>query len=252
MTKTDYPHLRNAPIVEAVLEILVDLPTNFEFSQIEALYEKIKDDFPQKKIRNRFEQTITAEPGGKVDSRYNDLGDDGIIANSQDGKNVVQFRLDGVSYSQLKPYTSWKQVSQQALKFWDIYRSSTFPTKIRRLGLRYINMLEIPAGVKVSDVFKNPLPVPIKDNQDIMGFATHVVFRDKTNNFVGMVSQSTQPPLEEADRLKVRILLDINVMYDIGEANKKIEIDEIFSELRTFKNKLFFESLTEEEIERYK
>lgn len=44
---SDYPHLPNAPIVEALIDFRVRLPDGFDIEILRALHGEIEEDFPR-------------------------------------------------------------------------------------------------------------------------------------------------------------------------------------------------------------
>ena len=60
------PHLPNAPITEAVLDIQVELPANVKLGQLEAMHRDIRDRYPNRRTRKRIEGTVNVKPEGEV------------------------------------------------------------------------------------------------------------------------------------------------------------------------------------------
>ncbi len=239
------PHLTKAPIIEAIFEILVTLPGGSDFPKIESLHEQIKDVYPEKINRNLFRHQIKIT-GGQVDTTKDDLGNDGIIAKSKDGTSVVQFRLDGLSYSRLVPYTSWEDVFEKTMKYWEIYKSKTSPVKLNRIGVRYINLLEIKGGTPFEEVFKSAPPIPVT-GQSIIRFANQILFEDPITGLKTQIVHATQPP----DENNARILLDIGVYKEMDSACENAIIESTLNDMRVFKNNLFFNTIHENQIRKY-
>src|SRR2546428_9694505 len=112
----------NAPITEALLDIRVRLPETIGLSNLESLQEEIRGRYPGKKPRasstirlemkeNASEPEITKTKGGI----------DGFFFTSSDQKQIVQARMDGFTFSRLKPYDRWETFRDEAKEIWGYY-----------------------------------------------------------------------------------------------------------------------------------
>jgi uncharacterized protein (TIGR04255 family) len=59
----DYPHLSKAPIVEAVIDFRVKLPSDFKLEVFHPLRTQLAEDYPGFEEQQIIEQTIKQEPG---------------------------------------------------------------------------------------------------------------------------------------------------------------------------------------------
>src|SRR5713226_3799339 len=139
-----YPHLRKAPIVEAVIDIRVKLRSDFDMAVFLPLRTKLAVKYPQVGEGSDFQLSTEWKPGTEPRAS----GQVGTVRlhllRSQDGKQVVQFRRDGFSFSRLNPYSSWEEVFAEAWSLWKLYIETAKPLGISRLAVRYINRLPLP------------------------------------------------------------------------------------------------------------
>jgi uncharacterized protein (TIGR04255 family) len=63
---------------------------------------------------------------------------------SGDGKQIFQARLDGFAFSRLAPYDCWESFRDEGRRLWEIYRTVAQPEVVTRIGVRYINRLDLP------------------------------------------------------------------------------------------------------------
>lgn len=140
-----YPHLKNAPIVEALLDIQVDLPPGINLITLETIYLSIKNQFPGKQLRNIAQVQFEQQEDGQTKISDSVVGSDGYIFLSSDKTKVLQTRLEGFSFSKLKPYGKWEDFRDEARELWQLYVKLAKPIKVRRMALRYINQLELPS-----------------------------------------------------------------------------------------------------------
>src|SRR5258708_29222831 len=97
-----HPTYKNPPIIEALIDIKVTQSEDVTVGKIELLHEKIKNEYPQKNTRGGFMFQI--QLGEKPEGSARNLDVNGFLFKSKDERKIVQFRKDGFTFSQLKPY----------------------------------------------------------------------------------------------------------------------------------------------------
>ena len=119
----NYPILTNAPITEALIDIRVKLPSDFDVKNISAIYESIKDQYPEK--QERIKSEVKIEPKAEEKVKASKLIIDGYRYVSSDKKQIMQARLDGFTVSRLHPYIKWEELRDEALRLWQLYKDIT-------------------------------------------------------------------------------------------------------------------------------
>jgi uncharacterized protein (TIGR04255 family) len=157
----------------------------------------------------------------------------------------------GFTFSRLKPYISWQQLRDEARRIWDYYKEVTSAELITRVALRYINNLNIPVPeheLKFHDYLTAPPAVPDGIPQAISEFVTRVVVPVPSLNANAIITQALEP-ISKPKFLP--LILDIDVFRFNPDG---IEEDpwKILESLRVFKNKIFFNSITNTLEEMYK
>ena len=104
-------HLNKAPITEAIIDFRVKLPSEFEVEAFLKLKKTIGDRFPKFEERKLFSSQIGFKKGKPQPPSAEYHGIQGYFFRPEDEKNVAQFRIDGFTFSRLKPYTNWKEMS---------------------------------------------------------------------------------------------------------------------------------------------
>lgn len=236
-------HLEKAPITEALVDIRVKLRPDADFSTLESTYVSFAKEYPEKRERIRAEskfdiKTRTFETASDVD---------GYLCTSSDKKQVVQVRLDGFSFSRLKPYVTWEDLHSEADRLWQLYVRHVSPELVTRVALRYINRLEIPLPMRdFSDYLTAPPIVPQNLPQGLISFLTRNVIRAPSLDFTAIISQSLEPVGVSS---VAPVLLDIDVSREAQYSVNAKEIWETIDQMRELKNKIFFESITEKTVE---
>ena len=142
----------------------------------------------------------------------------------------------------LKPYETWERFRDEARRLWGKYREVTSP-EITRVALRYINKMEFPLPVKdFGNYLAAPPTVPAGLSQGVSSFLTRVVIHEPEIGAAGIITQA----LEQIINPNVlTIILDIDVFKQKSEGITEEEAWQTLEKLRHFKNKIFFESITE-------
>lgn len=174
----------------------------------------------------------------------------GYLFSASDEKQVVQFRLDGFTFSRLRPYTRWEQVYPEAARLWEIYRDGTSPVAVNRLAVRYINSIEVPSKAFDYDEYFTAAPkIPPQLPQILAKFFTRIVVPFQERNAWAAIALA---PSDVPDPLKTTIILDIDVFSQVNIGPKDSRIHEVFAALREIKNQIFFSSVTEKTKELFR
>ncbi len=233
--------LKNAPIVEAIIDLRVKNPSSFEVADFLSLKEDLKEEYPIVEDRRLVEVGGKIE-GKRIEQTIIDKGINGYFFKTSDSKNVAQFRIDGFTFSRLSPYPEWETVLSEAKKLWGLYSTKCLPDIITRIAVRYINRLDLPLPIEdFADYLTAPPLVPDSLPQGVSQFLTRVVIHD-ADITANIIQTMTSTP--KADHIGV--ILDIDVFKLQEETGfEESSIWPEFEKLRDFKNRIFFESITE-------
>ncbi len=236
----EYPIIKYAPITEALIDIRVKIKEGLGIEQLEAIHTLISEQYPEKKKQHRWESKFEFKEGESPISTTVDTAF-GCIFSSVDGKQIFQARLDGFTFSRLKPYETWETFRDEAHKLWQIYKERTTP-EIIRVAARYINRIEIPLPIEDFSEYLTAAPiVPEGLPQEVGSFFTRVVIHDREIDCAGIITQALEQGITP-DILP--IILDIDVFKQRTEGISEEEAWEILENLRHLKNKIFFSSIT--------
>jgi uncharacterized protein (TIGR04255 family) len=240
---SNYPTLKNPPIVEAILDVQVIFPQGVELSALASLHENFQSDYPQKNEERIVQFGFEHQAGEPPKALAQDQGVRGYRFISKDGKQIVQCRKDGFTFNRLSPYVSWNDVIKFAKPAWSLYQK-TFPDMvITRVALRYINKVLLPMvnnKVKIEDYFRTDLPGPKMDELSYSGFLSQGIFRDQVTGFEANWIFAHQP---SSDPTKMGIVLDIDVSAS-GATVQEEDVANLWEKQRDLKNRLFFGSFT--------
>jgi hypothetical protein len=96
---SNYPTLKNPPIVEAILDVQVIFPQGVELSALAGLHENFQSDYPQKNEERIVQFGFEHQAGEPPKALAQDQGVRGYRFISEDGKQIVQCRKDGFTFN---------------------------------------------------------------------------------------------------------------------------------------------------------
>jgi len=238
----------NPPITESVLEIIVRLPDEIDINALKNAHSDLKDRFPEiAELR-----TITASfKLGKDPSILPPTGAlVGYHFKSPPHRKLMQCRLNGFAFNKLKPYQNWKDFSSEARELWDFYRKRTNPIKITRISLRYINRIEIPFPFDDfrEYILMSPI-IPPNLPQGVSQFFIRLEIPKDDLAAKAIITQTMELPTKEK---KLPLILDIDVIRESEYIRNMDQIWVDFESLRSFKNEIFFNSITEKTKELFR
>jgi len=134
----------------------------------------------------------------------------------EDEKALVQVDRDLLVVNHLKPYPTWREFVPSIRKAFDAYRDVASPAGLRRIGLRYINRIEIPSPrIELEHYFQfRPLVGPNLP-QDFTSFIVgiEVPHEDSRDRLRAQLSTAAAQKPDSA-----AIMLDLN--YFLAEPGK--------------------------------
>jgi uncharacterized protein (TIGR04255 family) len=247
-----FEHLPHAPIVEAVIDIRARAAQKLEESSVRSRLETSLNGYGFLDSQREFQGEVKLEPGKAPSQVVRDVGWKGVRFRSFDEKCIAQFNRDGFVFSRLEPYTEWKQFSGEGLRLWKVFRELAKPVAIHRIGVRFINRLQLPPGEMCFEDYIQPAPAsPFGLELPFQGFMHHDRLAVPGHPYGINLIRTIQPSTGNGGA-GVGVILDIDVFTD-----QEFELDEEklvhrLLEMRWLKNKAFFGSVTEKALERFR
>lgn len=245
ITMSNWPNLTRAPIVEGLIDIQVERSEVVNLPVLKSACDELAEEFPSRQERRMWMGQINLSPSTAPSLLTTVDEPDGVILRSADDKWVAQFRLDGFTISRLQPYGTWADLKSKATELWARYRSAAQPLKIVRVASRFINRIPLPPGTSFEHTFSTTFSLAPGLPQTVAGFLLRVVIPFESEQAIAIITQSL-----EGNGADCTFDLDAFAERSAGfteeEAWSKLDI------LREVKNRLFFESLTPEALEKFK
>src|SRR5580704_17590837 len=127
---------KRAPITEAVLEIRYARPLAQD--TLEKASKLIEKDYFYNELEQNINFSLEAS-GAKVETIW-----EGKKLSSLDRADAVFFRRSTFVCSRLAPYLGWEDFLPRAKKAWTALKKHSGAIEISRIGLRYVNRVDIP------------------------------------------------------------------------------------------------------------
>jgi uncharacterized protein (TIGR04255 family) len=240
--------LRHPPIAEAIIDFRVKARPGFDPQEFSTLKPKLADRFPKMDERRAGKVIFQFAPAGMEAPIVEDVGLQGLAFRSADEKLLAQFRADGFTLNQLKPYPGWGNVFPIAVELWKLYCSVARPEGVTRLALRYINRIAVPQDLGEFERYMRAAPVvPPELPQDVSAFFTRVTIHASESELAAHVAQSLGLDMHSQSTL----VLDIDAFREGSWVVEDPLIESTFRGLRELKNLIFFNSLTEEALREF-
>jgi len=240
----------NAPIIEAVIDIRVELPEGTSADVFRGLQARLGGLYgaPQELREQKFE----IRPGSTTPLRGAVPDLVGYRFDRIDGEQrALQAKLESFSYSFLPPYTKWPVFRDEARELWKVYREACQPTHIVRVAVRYINRIDIPlkqaapeGQLRLEDYFNTyPHLANGLTHNAMAGFIMQIPVVQPDIESVVLLRQAVVPPPRPGF---LSVVLDLDLFRDVRWDPADDDALWAFMEkLRVRKNEIFEASVTD-------
>lgn len=170
----------NPPIVEAVCEFRFSKDTPWDMVVPGLLYEKIRSEFPIREPKMIQDININLN-NNKIEPVLNPH--ERIIFKNIDKNILVQVDNNLLAINHLKPYPTWTKFQPLIISTFKKLSGVVVFKQIQRIGLRYINRIEIPEPqIELEKYFKFKPDLGDKLPQDVGNFMLHCELPHKAIN----------------------------------------------------------------------
>lgn len=138
---------RKPPIVEVVCEFRFIPSEPWDLTVPGLVYDRLKEEFPiRRPVMRTVEKTDASQPQGIKKSMRVEQWTQFLRT---DERALVQIGPDTLAVNHLAPYPTWEEFEPVIHRCFDAFLSVAKPNGLARIGLRYINRIEIP-GKEIS------------------------------------------------------------------------------------------------------
>ena len=177
---------------------------------------------------------------------------EGFMFRTADQQRAVQARQDGFTYNWLKPYRTWDELRKEARTHWERYRDLFRPEAVTRLGLRYINRIELPLPLSdIRDYVKTAPDIADGMPQGVSSLFMRLEIPDATSGLLAILTETIEAPTE-GNKQHLPLIFDVDVVRSATFAPDSLSIWETFEAMRQYKNQIFFTSMSERAKEMFR
>jgi len=235
----------NAPITEAVIEIRVLASEKVSAHALRASIKSIDPGFTALEPIVKLTGEIAIGPAAtQVESSAVSQQLMGFQIENAEKKERICFTTESFSFHRLAPYEKWAKFAGDAQKFWGTYREIAKVSAISRIGVRYINRVNVPADASELGKFFLVQPmVPVANLGTTEKQFFQIISRIDELKAQSILNFAVLPPTEAG---KTSVIIDIDLSRT---PNSTLDDDAIWKTLlalRNKKNEIFESCLTDE------
>jgi uncharacterized protein (TIGR04255 family) len=225
---------KRPPITEAVIEFRLAAP--LAAAELETVRVEFAKDNPAVEKLENIEFQITDTPSPSV-NRYTS----GYRIHRNDSTEVITITPYVIAFSRLAPYNGWDAFSNNVLALYKDFRSILGYIPISRIGVRYVNRLDIPSStqgvvLKLDDYIRIHPQYPEDALPALQFFTLQGVFNLVEAAYVATINIAAIPsPLPS----HMSILLDIDLGRSSEVPQRESEIRDLLAAMRIEKNRVF-------------
>jgi uncharacterized protein (TIGR04255 family) len=238
------PPYVNAPIIEAVIDIHVELPSGEAVADsLRAFADSIASQFPRREQLHQVEFLVQGQPGGASSHSSNSQQVGWRLFNASNDR-IMLLKHNSFTYSHLWPYTKWEIFSAECAPLWQRFVDACKPTKVTRIAVRNINRLKLPPGnIELSDYLTFGPEVP-----NAFGPISRVLVQVQTP--LPSISEQSASVVTLATEASAKpeyqpMVLDIDVYEPGAWGAEELTIWQQLGKLRDKKNELFEACITD-------
>jgi uncharacterized protein (TIGR04255 family) len=231
-------HYSRAPILEAVLDLKYEGALSDR--DTERLRDAFKRNYPTIEEKREFRFEIK-DGKGAVESHLA-----GYKLTAKNGVDLVLINSDSIGTVRLAPYDSWEHFRPLAESNFEVFTKVLGRKKITRIGVRFINRIDIPnaaiEGQPLHTFFTVGISLSLDVSDELNEFSLSVTGRSALTGAKILIQSGTLAP---ALLDHTSVSLDIDASWD-GEIPGRI--DEMWAKadiLRETKNDVFEKCITD-------
>lgn len=235
------PLYNRPPIIEAVIQIRVS--ADADQRAFEAIAHKLKREYPHQQPLQNFQVTI-GNTGANVAVSQEAHG---IRVASLDQTDILLIEKRGITAARLPIYTGWETLRDNTRSAWQIWKAETPRHPIERVGVRYINRIDIPFAApaiilgQYLTIAPNAAPVT---QSPMTTFTTQIAFPTINPLWTATITTTTlgQTVLPNFHSL----VLDIDIARTAKIMINDADLWSMIDEARGLKNDLFERCITDD------
>ena len=239
MTENIY---KSPPITEAVIGINFTSP--IDDRDIKSLNKKLSKFYPDKQIIANVSFAVSITDNNFQSPNTEMQKEDSYRLSTHDQTQIVVLSKSSFLFSQLAPYQSWENLYERFTRDWAILKKATGFREISRVGVRYVNRIDLPIANNIveHEKYLNIYPFLPKSLESVNGYAIQVILPlEKIGCNLNINSGAVPSPLLN----HISFLVDLDISKDQAPPQNDTDIFELLNLIRVEKNRVFEECITQ-------
>lgn len=236
--------LPKAPIVEAVIQVHARPCAPWDEDEIVRLLMPRIPEYKKAVSRKQVRHQVKLNADQPPQTLEENLGWHGLLCHTEDDRQGVQFSRDGFVFHRLNPYQGWEQFFGEAVRLWKVYLDTARPIDAQRIGLRFINKINLPPKEVEFEGYIQPHPgTPSSLELPFTSFFHQDTLAVPGYPYAINIIRTIQPS-QNAQVEGLGLIVDIDAFTTQPFEIKDGVLEDRLAELRWLKNKTFFGSVT--------
>lgn len=245
----EFPHLNNAPIVEALIFFQADVTAAWKPETLRTELAPLWPEHTEMQELRMVKLELRIGPPKEPPQDLVTPAIEGLIFRSKSKPTVYQARRDGFVASWLKPYPDWETFQTDAIERWERYAQAVGLPVLHSVLVKFTNRVEFPRpGFSSKRYFTTHPSPPPKLGWDVGNFVQQAEY------LVPHTSYAVQTVLTRAfdaapDMLAFVLDIEVRLREPIIATDDRL--GNVLPEMRKLKNKAFFGILTKTAWQKY-
>ena len=233
------------PITEAVVEFRT--VNQIDQGTIERLGRKLSSVYPNSNTETLTEFEVNANENKAKVKPPEWLG---LKLTSSDQADILTLRKDICGCIRLAPYIGWEAFSAKVKDAWSVWRKETGPLPLSRIGVRYVNRIDVPAAsglIQVEDYLNLWPRSPDRFKLPMTSYAIQVSRPFGADNCNLLISSSNvASPLIGYVSFALDIDLSVEASADNPIPLRENDLWDLIGRMRDHKNSVFEACITDQ------
>ncbi|MEO6198733.1 MAG: TIGR04255 family protein [Sphingomicrobium sp.] len=243
-TKGESRRYPNPPITEAVIEVKFDAAAlDDERRHVSA---KVAEFYPNDSVSEH--QAVHLD----MERKRVELRTDSSVyrRSSHDESEILLLGPQNFLLSQLAVYPGWDYFFGRFRRDWEIWRKAMGYRKIARIGVRFINRIDVPMeGTEVHHEQYLNLRIKMPDEFELIGdYSLHVEVPLLETKCLALINSASVPSPVPGF---ASFVIDIDIGRNIDVPQKDADMFDVLNQIRVQKNALFEASITDSAREKF-
>ncbi len=223
---------KRPPITEAVIEVRLDGAITRE--NVDKVQKRLLETYPFSQ-ETQIVGVEVSDTSAKVQQQFQ-----GYRLTNKDGADTILISPSSIASARLAPYEGWEKLIVTARQNWDVWKRLIGYRKVVRVGVRYINRIDVPepaeGGVRIADYLSFHPQLPNIGLPPLANFTMNTVSSlGKDECKLTLNAGSVPSPLVKT----VSFVLDLDVSRDSNMPQNDDDLWGLIGKIRDHKNAVF-------------